>query len=296
MLGGMRKGRRLKPHAGELVIIGGAEDRLGERGILGEFVRLAGGSAARLLVVAVASDHPRETARVYLELFRRLGAREVGALDLDRRADGNDPQALRAVERATGVFFTGGMQSRITQTLGGTKLDAALHRRRELGLVLAGTSAGAAMMSGIMIAGGAPVATAMRAGMVELEPGLGFLPGVLIDQHFEERGRLRRLLSAVAQHPHELGLGIDEDTAVVARHDHTAEVIGRNSVTVVDAGDMTYTNLGRAERHDLLAVSGVRVHVLPAGYRFDLRNRTLLAPDAQARGEAQEPPPGAGRM
>jgi cyanophycinase len=127
------------------------------------------------------------------------------------------------------------------------------------------------MMSSVMIVGSAPTMT-LRAGVVELGSGLGFLPGVLIDQHFEQRGRLRRLLAAIAQHPHELGLGIDEDTCVVVTG-HTFEVFGTGSVTVVDAGGLTHTNLGEVERHELLAICGVRIHVLPAGYRFDLQAR-----------------------
>jgi cyanophycinase len=111
--------------------------------------------------------------------------------------------------------------------------------------------------------------------VVELGSGLGFLPGVLIDQHFEQRGRLRRLLAAIAQHPHELCVGVDEDTALVV-DGHAFEVFGTGSVTVIDAGGLTHTNLGEVERHELLAVCGVRIHVLPAGYRFDLQNRVPL--------------------
>src|SRR5918998_5887611 len=213
----------------------------------------------------------QEVAAIYETTFRRLGVRQASALDLRSRAEANDAEAVAAVDAATGVFFTGGNQLRITRLLGGTRLDTALHRRREEGLVVAGTSAGAAMMSSVMIIGSAPTMT-LRAGVVELGSGLGFLPGVLIDQHFEQRGRFRRLLAAIAQHPHELGLGIDEDTAAVVRN-HVFEVFGSGSVTVIDAGRLTPTNLGEVERHELLAVCGVRIHVLPAGYRFDLQNR-----------------------
>ena len=263
----------MKEEAGALVIIGGAEDRAGGCKILREFVRLAGGEEARLAVVAVASQAPAETGASYVETFLRLGAADAQLLDINTRPDANKARALKAVEEATGVFFTGGDQLRITQLLGGTKLDITLHRRHEAGLVLAGTSAGAAMMSSVMIGGGLPMKQ-MRLGLVWLEAGMDFLPGVLIDQHFEERGRLRRLLVAVAQHPHDLGLGIDEDTAVVVR-DRSFEVLGSGSVTVVDAGGMTYTNLDD-EEDALLAISGVRIHVLPEGFRFDLRNRTPL--------------------
>ena len=150
--------------------------------------------------------------------------------------------------------------------------------------MLAGTSAGAAVMSSVMITGGPTVST-LRAGGVELGPGMEFIPGVLIDQHFEERGRLRRLLSAVAQHPHDIGLGIDENTAAVVSGQRL-EVIGTGTVTIIDAGDITYTNLKELEKDDLLAICGVKIHILPAGYGFDLRSRALTT-DA-------DPPPGEG--
>ena len=266
--------KRAKKGAGPLVVIGGAEDRTAKSKVLREFVRLAGGRRASLAVVSVASEAPTEVAATYIEAFLRLGAEDVRALDVADRGAANSDEAVGAVNMASGVFFTGGNQLRITRLLGGTRLDTELHRRHEAGLVVAGTSAGAAMMSSVMIAGSAPSLT-LRAGMVELGSGLGFLPGVLIDQHFEQRGRLRRLLAAIVQHPHELGLGIDENTAVVVR-DHQFKVFGEGSVTVVDAGALSFTNLDRVERHELLAISGVRLHILPAGYSFDLRDRTPL--------------------
>jgi cyanophycinase len=263
---------------GPLVIIGGAEERAGACDILRTFVRLAGGRRARLAVITTASQTPTAAAEVYQTTFKQLGVRDLRVLDVRTRAAAGSADTLAALERATGVFFTGGDQLRITRTLGGTKLDAALHRRHAAGLALAGTSAGAAMMSGIMIVSSQPV-TSLRAGGVELGAGMEFLRGVLIDQHFEERGRLRRLLSAVAQYPHELGLGIDENTAAVVVRQQQLEVIGAGAVTIIDAGGMTYTNPADIARGELLAISGVRIHVLPAGYRFDLQTRTLLHPD-----------------
>ena len=263
--------RKVEGRAGPLIIIGGAEDREEKCDILREFVQLAGGRRARIAIISVASDVPKELDNLYEQAFRRLGARDVHALDIRTRGDANSEEAVLSIGWATGVFFTGGNQLRITRLVGGTRLDTALHRRHEEGLVIAGTSAGAAMMSSVMIVGSSPT-MALRAGVVELGSGLGFLPGVLIDQHFEQRGRLRRLLAAIAQHPHELGLGLDEDTAVVV-DGQTFEVYGSGSVTVVDAGGLTHTNLGEVERHELLAVCGVRIHVLPAGYKFDLQNR-----------------------
>jgi len=152
--------------------------------------------------------------------------------------------------------------------------------------VLGGTSAGASMMSSTMIVGGMPETT-LRLGIVELGPGMEFIPGVLIDQHFEERGRLRRLLSAVAQHPHQLGLGIDEDTALVVSEGQF-EVIGEGTVTVIDAGALIYTNLSELKKNEILALSGIRLHIFPAGYRFDMQRRKLLLNADPARPGADE--------
>jgi cyanophycinase len=266
--------------AGPLLMIGGAEDREGDCKILREFVRLAGGAQARLVVIAVASQKPMQTASTYVEVFNRLGCRDVQRLNVYTRDDANAESALRAVERATGVFFTGGSQVRITRVLGGTKVDTLLHRKHEEGLVLAGTSAGAAMMSTIMILGGMPE-TAFRVGIVDLGPGMEFISGVLIDQHFEERGRLRRLLQAVAQYPHDLGLGIDENTALVVR-DGVGTVLGEGSVTIIDAGDLTYTDLPGLKKNEILTLCGVRIHILAEGYSFDLRNRMPLIESASS--------------
>jgi len=272
-----------------LIIIGGAEDKDGECRILKEFVELSGGEAARTVVIAVASDDPSALGARYIEVFKRLGAAEARYLNISTRQDANDPEAVQAIKSASGVFFTGGTQLRITRLLGGTKIDTALHKLHEEGLVLAGTSAGAAMMSSVMIVGGGSSAP-IRVGIVELGPGMEFVSGVLIDQHFEQRGRLRRLLSAVAQYPRDLGVGIDEDTAIVVS-DHRFEVIGEGSVTVIDAGALTYTNLLGLHKNDLLALCGVKIHILPAGYGFDLQNRLPLI-KGDMNGEL---PPGAGR-
>jgi cyanophycinase len=261
---------------GPLVAIGGAEDKRNERAILGEFVRLSGGAEARILVVPVASRTPLQTAGKYVDAFTVLGADEVEVLDIGSRDDANSPAVLEAIDDATGVFFTGGDQMRVTSMLGGTQMDRALHRRLRGGMTLGGTSAGAAMMSSTMIVGGIPQST-LRVGMVRLGPGMEFLRGIIIDQHFEERGRLRRLLSAVAQYPHELGVGIDEDTAIVVRGSE-ATVVGSGSVTIVDAGYLTYTNLPDLDDdvNGILALSGIRLHVLPAGFRFDLTTRVAV--------------------
>ncbi|GGK85747.1 cyanophycinase [Mangrovihabitans endophyticus] len=249
-----------------LLIIGGAERR--GTTILARFVELAGGPDAHIVVIAAASAVPGELEADYAAAFTGLGAGTVRALRLTTREDAGQPSALAALEQATAVFFTGGDQYRITTLLGGTPVDSLLQTLVADGrLVLAGTSAGAAMMSGTMILGGnAPgvTTTSVRTG-----PGLEFLPGVLIDMHFAERGRLNRLLSAVAMYPHEVGVGIDEDTAILARQG-AFQVLGSGSVTVVDAGAASDI---RVPADGPIAIAGARIHVLPAGYTFHLKDR-----------------------
>ena len=260
---------------GTLVIIGGAENRTEDGRILREFVRLCGGLEAQIAVIAVASDFPAETAMTYMQVFENLGAAEVVPLEINERADANRQSCLNAINDMTGVFFTGGNQNRITQLLGGTKIDDALHERQEKeGLVIAGTSAGAAMMSDVMIGGGMSE-HAFYFGTVELRPGMNFLQGVIIDQHFEQRGRLRRLLAAVAQYPRDLGVGIDEDTAIVVEG-NKFRIVGKETVTVIDATDLTYTNLPELRKDELLTLFNVKVHVLAEGYSFDLYERKPL--------------------
>ncbi|MGC1395150.1 MAG: cyanophycinase, partial [Coleofasciculaceae cyanobacterium] len=174
---------------GQLLIIGGAEDKEGDCLILREFVRRAGGVNARIVVMTVATNLPEEVGRTYTEVFERLGVESVKIIDTANREDGSDPKALDAVEKATGVFFTGGDQARITSQLKDTDLDLAIHRRyQQDGIVVAGTSAGAAMMPDVMIVEGQSE-TNPRLEVVEMGPGMGFLPGVVIDQHFLQRGR-----------------------------------------------------------------------------------------------------------
>lgn len=256
---------------GPLVVIGGSEDKKGECRILREFVRLAGGPHARVVVMTVATEFPLEVGAEYLEVFDRLGVEDVRTFDVSCRENANATVAVKAIEKATGVFFTGGDQVRITNLLGGTKIDTVLHKRYQEGMALAGTSAGASMMSTTMIIEGVQE-TNPRIGIVEMGPGMEFIPGVVIDQHFAQRGRLGRLLSAVAQYPHHLGLGIDEDTALVLEN-HEFVVIGAGAVTVIDAGALLYSNLSGLRKNDDLALCGVKLHVLPAGYRFNLRDR-----------------------
>jgi cyanophycinase len=264
---------------GPLILIGGAEDRTGPARVLREFVRLAGGGKGHLLVATVATEHPEAVGSEYVDVFERLGCRNVSRLDIADRTAAADPALVDRLAAATGVFFTGGNQLRITNLLGGTPADQALHRLHEAGVALGGTSAGAAMMSGTMILGGANEVSP-RAGVVEVGPGMDFLHGVMVDQHFTRRGRSGRLLAALARYPHMLGVGIDEDTALIAEGAEF-RVIGSGAVTVLDLGRVTFNNTLDHQDGEYLGICGVVMHILPDGFRFRVSDRMPIPPAAR---------------
>lgn len=253
---------------GRLLVIGGAENRRCGSGPLEEFVALAGGRDARIVVVTTATERPEQVTAEYARVFRRLGVPSVTELRLPRRAVADGETSLTVLGDATGVLFSGGDQSRI-RTLVGSRANALLRRRLdEDGLVIAGTSAGATALGSSMILGGDGHEVAASA--VRIGPGLGLLDNVLIDMHFAERGRLPRLLSGIALDTRRLGVGIDEDTAIVVGRGRFV-VIGSGVVTVVDADRSTVVHA--ANEDDPIALFDVRLHLLPAGCRFDMNLR-----------------------
>jgi cyanophycinase len=272
---------------GTVIVIGGAEDKVRDRVILSRFVTLAGGPDAVVAVISTASSMGLEAGERYREVFGQLGVPTVRPIHAATRQQANDEATARSLGDATGIFLTGGNQLRLSSTLGGTHLADAIFERFEQGAVIAGTSAGASAMSSHMIAFGASGATP-KLRMAQIAAGLGVLPGVIIDQHFQERNRLGRLLSLIAQNPSLLGLGVDEDTAGIVGPDHVMEVIGRGSITIID-GAASETDAWEIGGHRPLMISGVVLHSLPAGYHFDLRRRRRIATPqlrALAGGEA----------
>jgi cyanophycinase len=266
---------------GTVIVIGGAEDKIRDRIILNRFVALAGGEDAIVAVISTASSLGTEAGERYRQVFGELGVKTVRPLHAVTRAQANDESFARAVQDATGIFLTGGNQLRLSSTIGGTRLAEAVLERFRHGAVVAGTSAGASAMSTHMIAFGASGATPKQR-MAAIAAGLGVLPGVIVDQHFQQRNRLGRLLSLIAQNPSLLGLGVDEDTAGVVGPDHVLEVIGRGSITVVD-GAAAETDAWDVRGHRPVMISGVVLHSLPAGYRFDLRRRhRVVGPNLKA--------------
>ncbi|MEG3935117.1 MULTISPECIES: cyanophycinase [unclassified Microcoleus] len=254
---------------GKLLIIGGAEDKEGDCKILREFLRCAGGTKARIVVMTAATSLPGEVGDNYIRVFERLGAEDVRVVDTQKPEDANNPDYLEAIEQATGIFFTGGDQARIISCLKDTKLDAAMHKRFSEGIIIGGTSAGAAMMPDVMIIEG-DSETNPRVDVVAMGPGMGFLPGVVIDQHFAQRGRLGRLVSALLLQPAVLGFGIDENTAILV-HGDELEVIGESAVTVIDSSEQLHDNLEGLLKDEALAICGAKLHILPHGYRFNLK-------------------------
>jgi cyanophycinase len=270
---------------GPVVVIGGAEDKRGDRLVLSRLLEMAGPDP-HLVVLSTASMRGEEAIAGYGELFTEMGAAQITGLRPLTREEADDPAASATVMEANGVFLTGGNQVRLVSVIGGTRLEDALFSARDRGAVIAGTSAGASAVAGHMVAFGRPGASP-RHRMVHISAGLGLIEDVIVDQHFEQRGRMGRLLAAVALSPKLLGLGLDEDTAAIVYADRTLEVVGKGSVTIVD-GSKVSTDAYQIKAHRPMMVSGAVVHALPAGYWFDLRARKLIPPETMEEKEASE--------
>lgn len=254
---------------GTLIIIGGGEDKEGDKVILRAVAeRLRGG---KLVLATIASRSPDGYFEAYRKAFADLGASELVELYVEDRAETHDPEKLALLDGAGGVFFSGGDQLRISSQIGDTPIERRVREIWRAGGVLAGTSAGASVMSDTMMVRGASAET-HRIGGLQMAPGLGLVRDVIIDQHFAERGRIGRLLGAVAQSPRVLGLGVDEDTALIVKGD-TFTVIGSGGVYVVDAEGVTASNIAEAKTDGALSILDVRLHVLADGDSFDLRSR-----------------------
>ena len=256
---------------GFVIPIGGGEKKVRSAKILSRFVALCGGAAARIVVIPTASQL-EDTGSRYQKLFGDLGAGEVTILAADRRADCDDPAHHEMIAGASGVFMTGGNQLRLSTTIGGTDLARQIRRRNAEGMAVAGTSAGAAFISEHMIAFGKEGATP-KSDMVSLAPGLGLTNRVIIDQHFRERDRLGRLLTALAYNPFAIGIGLDEDTAAFIGPDHSLEVVGSGGLTVVDPSRLEYSSMDSAKKGKPVSLIGLRLHILLDGDRYDLESK-----------------------
>lgn len=260
---------------GSLVIIGGAEDKYGDPKILEEVVDLLGGGEARLGIITTATEHPEEAGHTYREVFSRLGIRDIDVLDINSRDAANSDDKVRIMRDMDGFFFTGGDQLRITSILGGTRVYQELQDAFQHGAAIIGTSAGASVMSSTMIVEGNNNDAARKC-TLKMAPGLRLLEGVIIDQHFDQRGRLGRLLCGVAENPGILGIGIDENTAIRVYPDEYFAVLGDNAVTVIDGQSIISTNVSELAPDEILTITGASIHVLSKGYGFDLKSREVI--------------------
>jgi cyanophycinase len=254
---------------GTLIIIGGHEDHDGERVILKEVAKHV--RDGKLVLATVASHEPEGYLEKYQRSFGELGIPQVTELYIEERDQATSEEKLADLRDVSAVFFSGGDQLRITSVIGDTPIDQQVHEIFANGGVIAGTSAGASAMSETMLVRGSN-SSSFRIGDLSMAPGLGLLPNVIIDQHFAERGRIGRLIGAVSQNPRVLGIGIDEDTAIVVRGQRF-EVIGTGAVYLVDAGDVTHSNIAEASPDEALSIYDLKLHVLSAGDGFNLKTR-----------------------
>jgi cyanophycinase len=265
---------------GWIVAIGGAENKENDRRILERFVRVSGGVRADIVVIPTAS-RMHETGPRYEQVFSDLGARRVTVMDFDTRRDCQEAGRLKRIEEAGGIFFTGGNQLRLTTLLGGTPVAQLIRAANARGVAVGGTSAGASILSEHMIAAGDEGA-AVIAGSVRLAPGLGLTNRLIIDQHFRQRDRFGRLLTALAYNPFAVGIGLDEDTAAFIGPDETVEVEGSGGVTIIDGTDVSYSSIDQVDDGQAVCMLGLRLHVLTAGATFNLHTH-LAAAESQNR-------------
>ena len=264
---------------GFIVPVGGAENKKGDRPILVRFARLAGGSDARIVIIPTASELD-DTGDRYAEIFEDLQVEAVEVLPIQDREDAFKDEYLRILEDATGIFLTGGNQLRLSTILGGTPLAHLLRQLNVNGVHIGGTSAGAAIIPEHMIAGGASGSTPRADGVI-LAPGLGLTNLVVIDQHFRQRDRIGRLLTAVSFNPFAVGIGLDEDTAAFIDADNIFEIVGSGAATIIDPTGLEYSSMDSARPGEPVSLIGLKLHILAEGARYDIGKRLAIAPESQ---------------
>lgn len=263
---------------GYIVPVGGAEKKTAEMSILKRFVKIAGGGDARIVVIPTASEL-EDTGERYVDLFEGLYVESARSLPITTREHAMEEECVAAIEDATAVFLTGGNQLRLSTILGGSPVAKTIRRRNSDGMHVGGTSAGAAILPEHMIAGGRSGHTPRVDGVV-MAPGLGLTNRLLIDQHFRQRDRLGRLLTAVSFNPFAVGVGLDEDTAIFLGPDGSFEVVGSGAVTVVDPTGLKYSSMDSAAPKEPVSLIGLQLHLLAEGARYDVETRHAFAPEA----------------
>lgn len=264
---------------GTLIAIGGNEDKTGNLEVLRRIINEGKGDETHIEVVTTASDEPQEMAKTYKQAFQTIGVNRCEVMNITNRDEANNPKYLERINEADIIFFTGGDQLRLTSLLGGSIFLKAVKENYRSGTVIAGTSAGAAVLSDTMIYEGDSRESLLK-GKVHLTSGFGLVRNVIFDTHFMDRGRIGRLFQAVASNPTNIGVGLNEDTSVVMRKDsHTMEAVGSGQVIIVDGSKLKSTNISKVDTGMPIAIENIIVHSLVAGYRFDLENGRFITPE-----------------
>ncbi|MBP0019930.1 MAG: cyanophycinase [Cyanobacteria bacterium SBLK] len=265
-----------KPTKTAILVIGGAEDKVHGREILHTFFNRSGGSDAIIGIVPSASREPVLVGDRYRRIFDEMGAKRIELLDIRDRSQGSDNNYIEFVQNCTGIFLTGGDQLRLCALLAETPVMELIRNRvQKHEITLAGTSAGAAVMGHHMIGGGGSGESPNRS-LIDMAMGLGIIPETIVDQHFHNRNRMARLLSAIAIHPDRLGIGIDEDTCAMFEQDGWIQVLGKGTVNIIDAQYLSHTNQLHVDVSDPLSLHGLRIHVLCHGDRYNIYQRRPL--------------------
>lgn len=262
----------MQEYYGNLIIIGGAEDKNDDCEILKVIVDKTKEKGGTLIVLTAATDYPDEVGASYRRVFNKLGYNNVEIIDIKTRDDAASSGYSDRIEKSSCIFFTGGDQLKITSLIGGTHLFESLKSAFRRGVLIVGTSAGASCLCTTMIVSGKDEDSPKKC-TIKMAPGLDIIRGVLIDQHFAQRGRLGRLLNAVAQNPEILGIGIDENTALLIEGSSVFSVLGSGGITIVDGQHITHMNVSELSPDETLAITDVKLHILPKGYKYDIRNR-----------------------
>jgi len=272
-----------------LIPIGGNEKKSASSEIFKEMVELAGGSNARIVVVPTASESPGERARDYEKIFSEFNPETIQIVHIGERPDAGSDKLHKIIREASLFMFAGGDQLRISSLIGGTPLHAALiDRYREGGCVVAGTSAGAAVIPEVMIFQNNRF-RAYRKGGIEMTKGLGLIHDMIFDTHFVQRSRISRLVNAVATNPALLGFGIEENTGLLIEDETRARVIGTGTVIVVDGRAIEINHIGYAENGSPFALTNVVYSVLTPGVVYDLKSRRVIDPGPTAPPKSMVP-------
>ena len=264
--------------SGNLIIIGGAEDKKGDKEILKRVAKYIDPEKEKLIIATIATQYPEKSYQNYKNVFSKLGIKNIDKLDISTREDAFNKENVELINNANLLFFTGGDQLRITSMIGGSPVYNAIKELCTSGGLIAGTSAGASVMSDTMIVQGEDDESPHKC-TLKMSPGLGLVNNIIIDQHFAQRGRIGRLLTAIAQNPEVLGIGIDEDTAIIVSDKGTAEVIGSGAVYFIDGSSIDFSNVSEQYSDEVLSMFNVKLHVLKEGNRFNLLDKVPFEED-----------------